>query len=114
MKHKLYVRLQGCNKELLDDMVKHIRDHKIDELNFTKDLDGGYVNCKTTAEIIGKDVIMNSIYEGKGQEFEETMAKLKSEILSGEFQRSIQKEFKPEDKEKCNKVIVTYELIRTY
>ena len=109
--YKLHVRLQGCGSKLLKEIQKDLENAQND-LNYTKDFDdGGSIKCTSKIEIIGKDVTLDSEFEGYGEEFLERMEDMKKQVLSGEFQRSTKSDWDRFPDQSCQKVIATVEVL---
>ncbi len=111
-KYKLHVKLQGCGSMLMDE-VKNDLENVNKELNYTLNFsDGGFVTSTCKIEIDGKNVIMDSEFEGAGDEFLDKMDTLKKEIHSGEFQRSCKGDWDRYPEQSCQKIIATIEVVK--
>lgn len=109
MKYELNVRLIACGKNLISEVAGDILDRAVEETNFTKTFeDGSEVKCTTDIEIVGRDVIIHSVFEGSGAMYEEKMEEMKRQIQSREFQNSYRKDYDrygPDNT--CSRIVAT-------
>lgn len=105
MKYKLTIKLIGCGRNLLDEIRNDLVEAS-QETNFTKEFpDGSVITTATDIVISGTTVTICSTFTGHGQQYEDNMETMQDEILTGEFQADVKRQYsncKPEDG--CTKV----------
>lgn len=90
----------GCGHKLLEE-IREVHSDASQELNYTNEFpDGSVVKAETEIVISGTTVTVCCIFTGHGQLYEDSMEKMKREVLTGEFQADFKKNYssyKPEN-----------------